>query len=117
MPRKRERRPQQLALPERRTHGGRRAGAGRKRSPTSGVPHVRREEVSERHPVHVTIRVRPIVRSLRYGRPFAIVTAAFAAGCEREGFGLVEWSVQGLHLHLVCEARDRRALSAGIKGL
>ncbi len=37
--------------------GGRRAGAGRKRSKSSGVPHLQRAELAARHPVDVTLRV------------------------------------------------------------
>ena len=40
-----------------------------------------------------------------------------AAGCERFGFRLVQFSLQGQHLHLVCEADDRRALARGMRGL
>jgi len=34
----------------------------------------------------------------------------------RARFRIVEFSVQGRHIHLICEARDRSALSRGIQG-
>ena len=42
-----------LALAPARKRGGARPGAGRKRSPHSGPPHVRRAQPGRRHPVHV----------------------------------------------------------------
>ncbi len=35
----------------------------------------------------------------------------------REGFRLVEYSIQTNHLHLIVEADDRKALGRGMKGL
>jgi len=57
------------------------------------------------------------VKSLRNGRCFRVVRECFAAGRERFGFRLVHFSLQGQHLHLVCEADDRRALARGMQGL
>ena len=34
----------------------------------------------------------------------------------RASFRIVEYSVQGMHIHLVCEASDRQALARGIQG-
>ena len=42
---------------------------------------------------------------------------ALAAGSDRFGFRLVHYSVQSNHLHLIVEAKDRRALSRGLQGL
>ena len=38
--------------------GGRRKGAGRKKSPDSGVAHLERERVDSKTPVHVTMKLR-----------------------------------------------------------
>jgi REP element-mobilizing transposase RayT len=54
---------------------------------------------------------------MRSRRAFAVLAAAFAAMREREHFRLVHYSVQSNHLHLLCEARDRTALSRGIQSL
>jgi REP element-mobilizing transposase RayT len=67
--------------------------------------------------VHVTLRVVPGLRSLRDGRLFHKVRDAFSRARERFGFRLVHFSVQSNHLHLIAEARDRRALSTGLQGL
>jgi hypothetical protein len=46
-----------------------------------------------------------------------VVTRAFAAGRERFGFRLTEFSMQSNHIHLIAEASDRSALSRGMQGL
>ncbi len=100
-----------------RTWGGKREGAGRPKKGGAGVAHVRRQAIGRRDVAHVTVRLLPVVKSLRNGRCFRVVRGCFAAGCERFGFRLVQFSVQGQHLHLVCEADDRVALARGMQGL
>ncbi len=100
-----------------RTWGGPRAGAGRPRKPGAGVPHRPRRAITRRDVAHVTVRLLPVVTSLRNGRAFRVVRGCIAAGRERFGFRLIEFSVQGQHLHFVCEADDRRALARGMQGL
>jgi REP element-mobilizing transposase RayT len=81
------------------------------------VPHDRRGRVTPHDVAHVTVRLRPVVTSLRNGRAFRVIRACIASGRERFGFRLIEFSVQGQHLHLVCEADDARALARGMQGL
>ncbi len=97
--------------------GGRRAGAGRKRSKTSGVPHLQRAELAARHPVHVTLRAGKGCWNLRSFRALRALEPAFHAGRERFGFRLVHYSVQGNYLHLLVEAEDKASLARGMKGL
>jgi REP element-mobilizing transposase RayT len=73
--------------------------------------------LSRHHPVHVTLRVRRGISSLREQGLFASVRRALNAGKNRFGFALVQFSVQRDHLHLIAEARDRRALTRGLQGL
>jgi hypothetical protein len=47
--------------------GGTRPGAGRKKDPKSGVSHSRREALDPHHPVHVTSRLQPGLRTMRSG--------------------------------------------------
>jgi len=62
----RRRRTAQLELPAPSTWGGRRAGAGRKRiHERPGPAHAPRPPHADRHPVHVTLRARRGVPSLR----------------------------------------------------
>jgi len=111
----RARLPRQLELPVR-THGGRRKGAGRPRRSAESVPHARRPEVSDRHPLHVTLRVRRDVWNLRSERGFACVRRALVAEQAPGRLRIVQYSVQGNHLHLVVEADDRAMLSRRMQG-
>jgi REP element-mobilizing transposase RayT len=98
--------------------GGRRKGAGPKpKNGRAGVSHRARPALAARHPVHVTARVRARLPSLRRGAERAVLEHAFERGADRFGFRLVHYSIQSNHLHLVAEARDRRALARGMQGL
>jgi REP element-mobilizing transposase RayT len=101
-----------------RTRGGLRPGAGRKpKNGQAGVSHLTRPELKRRFPVHVTLRVRREVWSLRSRRCFAAIRRAFVGGRERFGFRLNEFSVQGNHVHLIAEAESNPSLSRGMQGL
>jgi putative transposase len=62
------------------------------------------------------MRVRDGLRSLRHPRLFGAVRAALAAG-SRDSFQVVQFSVQGNHIHLIVEADDKASLSSGLNGL
>jgi REP element-mobilizing transposase RayT len=79
--------------------------------------HHPRPELAARFPVHVTMRRVADGPALRRGDCYAVLRRCFAAGKSRFGFRLVHYSVQGNHIHLICEADDRRALSRGMQGL
>ena len=120
--RKRRRRPKQLELNLLHGRGGPGRGQGRKKS-SDCVSHKRRPFVDARHPVHVSTRVVRGLPSLRGRTLWAAVRRGFVFGCvfgaaedAPEVFRIVHFSVQGQHIHLICEARDRRALSRGIQG-
>jgi REP element-mobilizing transposase RayT len=69
-------------------------------------------------PVHVTLRVLPGLVSLRDFAVAAAIGASFKRlACKPERFRVVEFSLQDDHAHLVVEAQDRMALSAGVKGV
>ena len=108
----------QLSFPEPRLHGGKRPGAGRKPSGRRvGVPHRKRPVHKPRHPVHVTLRVREGLPSLRSDKlMFSAVRGAIALG-HKTGFRVVHFSVQSNHLHLIVEAHDESALSRGMQSL
>ncbi len=81
------------------------------------MPHLRREEVASRHPVHVTLRVAKGCWNLRSRRALRVIESAFHAGRDRFGFRLAHYSVQGNHLHLIVEAEGKVPLARGMKGL
>src|SRR4029453_13187693 len=118
MPKSREPQP---GLPFRQW-GGRRKGAGRKpNGPRAGVSHLARPGLAGRFPVHVTLRLRDGIPSLRTGRMHAALRACLAeanARASKTGRGrVVHYSIMPNHLHLLWEARDREALSRGVQGL
>jgi REP-associated tyrosine transposase len=108
-----------LGLRDRPRWGGRRDGAGRKRSPQAPalLPHGSRARFGAPLPAHVTLRVRDDVPSLRTVAIVHEIERTFAHGCARPGFRLVQYSLQGNHAHLIVEARDRDALGRGMKSI
>jgi putative transposase len=110
------RRPRQLAL-ELPTWGGKRAGAGRKpRGARAGVEHRARGEWTRPMPLHVTLRMARHVYNLRSRRSFRVIAAALREGGDRFNVRVIQFSVQGNHIHLLVEAPDRRALARAIQG-
>ena len=97
--------------------GGKRKGAGRKqRLPGKRrVRHRRRAELKSTQPVHVTLRIVDGVGSLRRRSQFQAIRKAMHVVLSRPDFRIVHASIQGNHLHLVCEANDRVALSRGMQ--
>ena len=107
----------QLEFPPR-GRGGWRPGAGRPvKKSGRGESHLRRAPFPERFPLHVTLRVRRDVGSLRTDGRFREIKQAFRYGCDRFGMRLAEFSVQANHVHLIVEAKDKRALARGMQGL
>ena len=97
--------------------GGARLGAGRPRTRDKGVSHDKREAVSGREGVHVTLRLCQHVYNLRTRRCFEVLHAAFAAVATRADFRVIGLSIQERHLHLLLEAARRAALASGMKSL
>jgi len=98
--------------------GGTRKGAGAKRKcERSGVSHARRAEFAARFPVHVTMKLKSGLPSLRRGSAHSLLIASFAATRERRDLRLVHYSIQSNHLHLLCEARGRSELARAIQAL
>jgi REP element-mobilizing transposase RayT len=82
------------------------------------VAHTARCEHKARHPVHVTLRVRRGLPSLRGFDLAQALGATFRGTVGRhEHFRVVHFSIQGNHLHLIVEAEHRKALSRGMQGL
>ncbi len=107
----------QLALPLK-FHGGARKGAGRKPEGVQAlVSHAPRPRFGQPLPVLVTLRVRTHVWNLRSGRSFRRMRCCFERARERFRARLIEFSVQGNHLHLIIEADDNEALSRAMQGL
>ena len=106
----------QLRLPRTAGWGGRREGAGGKRRKGAGVSHATRARF-RRLPVHVTMRVLPHVWNLRSKRCFEPMANACGIAAERFGVRIIDFGVEGNHLHFIVEAEDAAALSRAIQGL
>ena len=112
-----KRRSSQQELPFR-SHGGARIGAGRKRTlpGRKRLPHREREIFKPRFPAHVTVRMRPEIARLRNYVLCPTLRRAFLHGCKKEGFRICQFSIQGNHVHLVCEAANKESLARGMQG-
>jgi REP element-mobilizing transposase RayT len=107
----------QLSLDlRRRTWGGARKGAGRKKTSTD-VPHVARPEVAKRFPIHVGLRVRKDVGRLRRGPTYRAISSALRHTLAEAGVRVVHTSIQHNHLHFLVEADSKAALSHGMRSL
>src|SRR6266550_893746 len=96
--------------------GGRRKGAGRKRT-GHRVSHVRRPFLDgDRDPVHVTWRAMADLPSLRTPAVGRAIRDAIA-GAHKDTFRVVHFSIQADHLHLIVEASNRVRLARGMQGL
>ena len=120
MPRARS--PRQLTLARKSGWGGARQGRGaqgKDGQPGPGVPHLRRAPVDSRNPVHVTLKVRREVWSLRRKSSVEALQTAFLkqrhAGEAR--LRVVHFAILSNHLHLIVEAQGRTALSRGLQSL
>lgn len=99
-----------------RTWGGKRRRAGRKPA-GGGTSHCARERIGHAQPAHVTWHIVDGLPSLRHAETFPTVKVALTRSRERAGFGLVHFSVQSNHLHLIVETESETALRTGLKAL
>jgi REP element-mobilizing transposase RayT len=121
------RRPKQLQLTKTAGWGGKRARAGRKPIPDRRRPVAHRARPEHKHafPVHLTLRARAGLPSLRGEAVFGAIQEAIRASRARaqrgnptaSGFRVVHFSVQADHVHLIVEGADTPGLARGIRGL
>ena len=133
---------QQLALVPVERRGGARKKAGRKPADPSRrrVPHLTRPVARARFAFHITKRMRRDIPRLRGWDIGKVVRRGFVYGCRMSGIGgtrgrrgssrgggrdasdrvlefrICQFSIQGNHIHLICEASDNDALARGIQG-
>jgi REP element-mobilizing transposase RayT len=103
--------------------GGRREGAGRKRTkPAGSVTHAVRPFHERREPVLVTLKVLPGLPSLRWLPAARAVGETIRATTGRNarrgtGFRIVHFSIQSDHVHMLVEAGSKTTLARGLAGL
>jgi REP element-mobilizing transposase RayT len=81
------------------------------------VPHRARPALSPRHPVHVTVRLRAGLPSLRRHASRRAIEGCFAACGTRFGLRVVHYSIQSNHAHLVVESAGKGSLARGMQAL
>ncbi len=106
-----------LQLREKMSWGGARAGAGRKRKKKRAVVsrEARPELNGRKHSVHVTLRVRAEIKSLRFLHHR--IRRALLAGGRKTDFRVIHFSIPGNHMHIICKADNKVSLSRGMQGL
>jgi REP element-mobilizing transposase RayT len=98
------------------THGGKRPGAGRKRSRFRlDAPHRSRAVFATRAPVHVTMRAQPWLTGLRSDDIYRVLYAVLVRYLAWADFRIVHISIQDNHLHLLVEADNNVALESGMR--
>ncbi len=96
-------------------HGGKRRGAGRKNR--SNLPaHTVRPDISIKTPLHVTMKLRKGLPSLRTKALLKIFRASVLKA-RLKGLRIIHYSLQSNHLHFLVEAQDKRELASVFKSL
>jgi|SRR5436853_2195278 len=101
-------------------NGQRRRGTGAGGRPAKNPErpserHKVRAPIDRRHPQHVTLRVVEAIGRLRKWHYYRAVRQALFSVFDTMDFRIVHFSIQGNHLHLVCEAENAMALASGMK--
>jgi putative transposase len=113
---KKKRLPVQTSL-EFRTHGGARQGAGRKRVNKDSVIHHARAKFTRPTAVHVTLKMTKAVFNLRSRRSFTVIARSLFKSAGRFGSSVVEFAVQGDHIHLLLQTASSQMLTKAVQGL
>jgi len=101
----------------RKGRGGPRPGAGRPPGPRAWVLHREREPIPGHCPVHVTLRVRVDVPSLRRRAIVRELRRSLAGASERGDFRVAYYALEKDRAHLIVEAEGKDALACGIKSI
>jgi len=67
--------------------------------------------------LHITCRITAGLPTLRAPKTVALLFNYLARKIEREGFRIVEFSIQSNHIHLLCEADNQETLSRAMNGI
>ena len=113
---RRKRNPNQLAMNLRRRPQKKKRGrpviyTGR----DARVPHRERRRFTRRSVVGITLRLIAGLPRLRSKKCAKQLREALRLGRKKDGFAICQFSIQGNHLHLVCEADNHVALSKGMQ--
>ena len=79
--------------------------------------HRQREGIVARLPVHITIRLRRGIPTLRQPRFVRRFRSSLSEACVRHGFRVVHYSIQRDHVHLLIEAQSNHSIACGMKSV
>ncbi len=96
--------------------GGKRKGAGRKKIHPNLLPHTKRPPISIHHPLHIVIKLKEGVATLRKKDCYKLFRDSVKEAAAY-GINVVHFSVQSNHVHLLAESRSRSLLASGMKSL
>jgi REP element-mobilizing transposase RayT len=106
---------QQLLFKHVESWGGVRAGAGRPNL-SKTVNHMKRPFVDIRTPMHITMRLKDSVSSIRRNRLLKEFKKS-VMGAKKQGLYVIQFSIQRNHFHLFAEAKSNKALALGMRAL
>ncbi|MEO7730820.1 MAG: transposase, partial [Kofleriaceae bacterium] len=86
------------------------------KGPWSSEAHEKRPKIGPRHGLHVVLRVRPEIGSLRRPEMFRAIREASVCAAVRERIRIVHVSVQRTHIHMIVEAANKGMLARGMQG-
>jgi REP element-mobilizing transposase RayT len=81
------------------------------------VPHGSRPKLRKGDVVHVTVKLKKGLPSLRYGEALKVVRGAIGRVNQGDRIRIVEYSIQSNHLHMLVEASNSAHLSSGMASL
>ncbi len=97
-------------------HGGRRAGAGRKKRLKHELTHSSRPKIVKLTPLHINIKLVSGLPTLR--RPVFLKEFARAAQRARKfGFNIQQFAIEANHIHLIAEVENNDQLERGMTSL
>jgi REP element-mobilizing transposase RayT len=105
--------PRQLLFKSR---GGRRKGAGRRKHLASEPSHAKREPVTKKTPLHLTLRCLAGVPTLR-SKYFLFQLGRMIALAKLKGLSINHFAIESNHIHLIAEASSNKALARGMMSL
>jgi len=105
----------QLTLNLPKSWGGKRRGAGRPNL-SGTVNHMKRSQVSLKTPLHINMKLKERLPSLRRKELFREFKKSVELA-KAQGFYVIHFSVQRDHIHLFAEAENNKTLGLGMRSL
>jgi REP element-mobilizing transposase RayT len=93
-------------------------GRPKKATPSAhAVSHRHRPRLHKKEVLHLTLKLRRGLQSLRRGKTYRAIERSFFKYSLRDGFRLVHFSIQHDHLHFIAEADSKSALTQAMQRL